>query len=620
MGQKTFSGSLLSFAGSSVVDSRPLVSIVVATLNTPRLTQACLESVVKNSSVPYELIVVNNSRARAIRCCLKKFPRLRVIQNSKNLGYTKAANQGTLESRGEFLCFLNSDALVPPQWLERFLKTARQPGVGAVGPIIKGREHLYIRAPRGLPRSEATASFVDAAYQRWYSNEAKNVQRLTGFCILLPRAVIYRTGLFDERFFFGLEDDDFSLRLRLAGYKLLGLESVFVYHQGGGSIHIQKRRRLVQESKRRFLNKWRKFMGKKFLNVKAVHTAVDRKLRRISAPSLPTSAVLRSVQRPMRAGLTVHALNNHGSMALTRLSDFEMFSPDPLGWKIWNLLDGSISMEKIVHCLSRHSSKTRKVLSDEVRSRIETFVTHGLALWMRPSKSRQPLVSVMMAAHNADRWIAEAIESVLAQTFHNFELVIIDDASTDRTFQIASRYAWHPQLRLIQNPRQLGIAATRNRILALARGKYVAVCDADDVMRSTLLKRFTGFMETHSEVGWVYSDRLRIDAGGRPIGISQALPVNGHRELRHNIVFHGGALIRRRLMLQAGGYDESLCTVEDYDLALKIAERARLFALPDETHYLWRRYAESTSQRNPWAKKDTRRAVANALLRRKKIR
>ena len=100
---------------------RPLVSIIVATINTPRLTRACLRSVIKNTSIPYELIAVNNSRASAIRQCLQEFKgkSLRVIQNPRNLGYTKAANQGALVSRGEYLCFLNSDTLVPPRWLER---------------------------------------------------------------------------------------------------------------------------------------------------------------------------------------------------------------------------------------------------------------------------------------------------------------------------------------------------------------------------------------------------------------------------------------------------------------------------------------------------------------------
>lgn len=139
------------------MSAQPLVSIIVVTVNTPELTHACLESITRNSSVPYELIIVNNCTALRIRRILKTFPVTRLIQNKENLGFAKAANQGALAARGEYLCYLNTDTQVPPGWLERLLEGIRRPGVGAVGPLSQENYGNAIHwPPANLPANEQT--------------------------------------------------------------------------------------------------------------------------------------------------------------------------------------------------------------------------------------------------------------------------------------------------------------------------------------------------------------------------------------------------------------------------------------------------------------------------------
>ncbi len=260
------------------MNNQPVVSIIVVTVNTPTLTKSCLESVVKNSSVPYELIVVNNSRARSIRRCLKKFPRLRVIQNSKNLGYTKAANQGALESRGEFLCFLNSDTLVPPRWIERLLEAARLPRVGAVSPLREWKQYRRTWPSKKPEAIEASTLLIDEAFRRWYGGRVKSVRWLHGFCLMIPRTVMTCVGLFDERFFFGWEDIDYSVQLRLKGYQLLKVKSLFVYHQGGASSSVEKRKQLVKRTEKCFLSKWNSLFNAKHRDARTIFAEVDRKV------------------------------------------------------------------------------------------------------------------------------------------------------------------------------------------------------------------------------------------------------------------------------------------------------------------------------------------------------
>ena len=92
-----------------------------------------------------------------------------------------------------------------------------------------------------------------------------------------------------------------------------------------------------------------------------------------------------------------------------------------------------------------------------------------------------PLVSIIMPAFNREKFIAEAIKSVLAQSFTNYELIVIDDGSTDRTLSVTNQFKSDPRIKLVKNEKNLGIASTRNKALQMARGVYIAPLDSDDV-------------------------------------------------------------------------------------------------------------------------------------------
>jgi len=235
---------------------RPRVSIIVVTVNTPAMTRACLASVIRHTASPYELIVVNNARPQTICRIVNVAPQARVIQNAENLGYATAANQGARAARGDYLCFLNSDTLVPSGWTERLVAVARRPGVGAVGPVTVRWGYPYPWPPRELPLNDATTGLVDRWIARQHRARLEHVPWLPGFCLMIPRAVLRRVGVFDERFFFGSDDVDYSLRLRLAGYRLLRLSSLFVYHQWGGSVPAGHRQRLFRQANRQLIAKW----------------------------------------------------------------------------------------------------------------------------------------------------------------------------------------------------------------------------------------------------------------------------------------------------------------------------------------------------------------------------
>ncbi len=183
-----------------------------------------------------------------------------------------------------------------------------------------------------------------------------------------------------------------------------------------------------------------------------------------------------------------------------------------------------------------------------------------------------PLISVIMPVHNGIPFLAEAIRSILDQSFDDFEFVIIDDASTDESLEIAGSIA-DPRVVLVRNERQLGIARTLNRGLAEARGRLVARMDADDVADPHRFARQQEYLSRRSGPGVVGSNAVLIDRNGAEIG-TERYPASA-RDIRrsiliHNPFAHGAVMLTRSLLDRHGVYDPAFLHNEDYDLWLRL--------------------------------------------------
>src|SRR5262249_44460136 len=131
----------------------------------------------------------------------------------------------------------------------------------------------------------------------------------------------------------------------------------------------------------------------------------------------------------------------------------------------------------------------------------------------------QPSVSVMMPVYNAERYVGKAIESVLNQTLSDFELVIVNDGSTDGSLEILQEYAARdPRIRLTSRP-NVGLVGSRNELLDAARSNLVACMDADDISRSDRLERQVEYLRAHPDCVLVGSRVIIIDPDGQPLRI-----------------------------------------------------------------------------------------------------
>lgn len=189
-----------------------------------------------------------------------------------------------------------------------------------------------------------------------------------------------------------------------------------------------------------------------------------------------------------------------------------------------------------------------------------------------------PAVSVILTAHNYGRFLRQSIESVLAQTFQDFELIVVNDGSTDHTPEILAGYANDPRITMLTLS-GVGLAAACNRGIRQSRGMYVLRLDADDFLDPHALAVMVETLERRPDVGLVYPDYHTVDEQGWFLEYVRMPRVQeGARLLDHNPLA-GGALYRRACYDAIGGYNETLRYQEDYDFWLRFTERFQAYGV-----------------------------------------
>ncbi len=217
-----------------------------------------------------------------------------------------------------------------------------------------------------------------------------------------------------------------------------------------------------------------------------------------------------------------------------------------------------------------------------------------------------PKVSVVMSVFNGAMHLPEALDSIIAQTYADFEFVIIDDGSTDNTWNILLNYASRDnRLVLIRNDRNIGLTRSLNKGLFAARGKYIARQDDDDVSLPGRLERQAKFLDEQTEVLMVSCNIDRIDVRGRLI--RRLKPYCGidivpwYLLFSNHILGHSQVMFRRNPVIELGGYSESFMFAQDYDLWVRLLEYGKIAILPVTLlRYRWHQdrisYNSSASQ------------------------
>jgi glycosyltransferase involved in cell wall biosynthesis len=210
-------------------------------------------------------------------------------------------------------------------------------------------------------------------------------------------------------------------------------------------------------------------------------------------------------------------------------------------------------------------------------------------------------VSVLMCVFNTGDYLCQAIDSVLGQTYPNIELILIDDASSDDSWQIMCEYsAHHPLITAVHNPVNQGMSAALNKGLKMASGDYITRQDSDDVMLPQRLAEQVAYLQQFPEVGAVGTNVTYIDTQGKEIGVSSFPSTNDaiQEALPDRMCFCGPTiLVRKESFRQAGFFYPLNNSAEDYDLCLRLAEVTQMANL-EQPLYLYCQRPDSFSNSN----------------------
>ena len=212
------------------------------------------------------------------------------------------------------------------------------------------------------------------------------------------------------------------------------------------------------------------------------------------------------------------------------------------------------------------------------------------------------LVSVLMTSYNAEAYVAQAIQSILNQTYTNWELLIADDCSSDNTKKIIANFQ-DPRIRTLHNEENLHYLRTRNKLIKYVQGEFITLQDADDWSEPDRLDKLLQAFERDPDLAMVGSCVAFVDIKGNKLSKTDHKPTK-YRDIldrigRENVFTGSTVMVRKRVWLEVGGYRDFFNSIgfEDYDLTSRIVEKFPAINLPDPL-YIYRQLPESTSKKD----------------------
>ncbi len=222
-----------------------------------------------------------------------------------------------------------------------------------------------------------------------------------------------------------------------------------------------------------------------------------------------------------------------------------------------------------------------------------------------------PKITVYMPNYNYAPYIEQAIESVLAQSISNWELIIIDDGSTDESIEILSKYRTDNRITILEQENK-GLNITNNVAIRLARGEYIVRVDADDYVDENLLLVLSNILDTKPEIGLVYPDYYHIDKNGKIFETIRREKIDKEVELL-DLPAHGACtMFRRDVLLNLGSYNEEFTCQDGYEIWIKFINKYKPYNVNIPLFYYRQHSASLTKSEHKIL--DTRRAIKKRYI------
>ena len=603
----------------SISQNQPLFSVIVPTYNQADYLPEALESLLHQSYGNWEAVVVNDgstdNTVDVLKNYMDKDRRIQVV-NKTNGGVASALNEGIRNARGEWICWLSSDDMFEPDKLEVHVQAVREnPEIRFfhtnyfIFDEVLGSKRVLVDDPRDF------VAPVEFQVLHFFDRNCVN-----GISVAIHREVFDKVGFFNETYRYG---QDFDMWLRInARYRSLFIDRKTVVTRW----HIKQGMRSfpaagLYESSRACME---------FLNSHGFNDcfpAIDLNTTEGAAKAIKeTMAIVFNLKAMMYKCYFNTAL-------LERLAEWLCkYCPENLREELLSSLRNTVGkfvnsrlpvelktamsefLENIKNDFSYRPHDflqeavqyARKLFSAGISPRANNIERYLSLTEQRPSVENSPtertgpLVSFVMPAYNASKYIAGAIESVLNQSYGNFELIIVDDGSTDSTKDVIAGFK-DDRIKYFRKENG-GASSARNFALGKSVGSFIAILDADDMMMPELISSCLNEFEKHPDVDLVYCNDSLIESDGSPMRVIEC-PEYTDRNLLIRDLFRSGypivpfrTCIRKSVFDKIGFYDESLSVGEDYDLMRRFVKQGLKASHLGRALYLRRMGLDSLSR------------------------
>ncbi|MDJ0596951.1 MAG: glycosyltransferase family 2 protein, partial [Pleurocapsa sp. MO_226.B13] len=545
--------------------SSPHVSVVIPTYNSAEFLVEALASVFNQTYTDYEVIVIDDGSTDNTQQAIELYrSRLNYVYQ-KNQGVAAARNKGIEIAKGELIAFLDADDLFLPQKLQQ--QVAMFIANPDLGMVVSG---WHLTNERGE---------ITADVELWHSLPKLDLNAWLYWKPVLPSATMIRRQWLEKVGGFPtetipVEDVECFLELVIQGCQATWCEHIgTLYRQVNNSSLSRNTLRRVE-------------------SLELLHQ------RLFGKPNLPVE-MRRQENQVIYCNLVWSAwlLYQHGYEG--EMSDYLRKS---LSYTTQSAAEISLNWIESFEDYCRGENSQLNTYQLTQTSGWQQLIIDTLA-------TRQPKVSVIIPAYNSAKYLPEAIASVLEQTYTSYEIIVINDGSTDNTPEVVKPYL--KQIRYFEQENQ-GVSTTRNRGIYLARGELIAFLDADDIFMPRKLEHQVAIFNARPEIGIVNSGyRLINEAGEKITDIKrwQQIPeLTPEIWLLQKPVLPSAMMFRRDWLIKVEGFDPRFFASEDVDLVLRMTIWGCQSTWLREITVYYRQHETSASWRNPI------RQVANAEL------
>ena len=529
-------------AGEVVGQPRPFVSVIVPVFNGAATIESCVQSLLAQDypRERHEIIVVDNNSSDETAAIVTRYPVRLVHERHKQSSYA-ARNRGVQEAQGEWLAFTDADCIVDSGWLSRLMVGHEDPSVGGLAGRVVPAQPVSLLEQFAVSRGQVS----------------QDVSMANSFLpVAITANVAYRRqvweglGGFDETMI-SSGDMNFAWRLQLLHCKTIRFNrAAMVFHQHRASFRaFWKQHRIYGFGTAMLYDQFPDY-------AKPLRWEAANWLRR--SAWFTARGLARLARWPVRRQEGRLYLAHHFLEVLCTTSRF--FGMVQYRWIFRGRRPAPIAPTRTMRPLS---------------SGMEMCVSDG----------QGPTVSVIIPTYNRAQVLGATIESVLAQTYQDLEVIVVDDGSTDDTHAVVERYVARSgaHVRYIRQANQ-GVSAARNTGCRAARGRYLALLDSDDLWKPQKLARQLPLLERDPRIGLVSSMAEIVDATNtRVLGIKpRQRPATTLREM----VATGSAppssfVFRREALQEVGGFDPQIHGLEDLDFCFRVARRWALVYLEE---------------------------------------